>query len=128
MIVEGQIQVQSRLIHTWVSFRLPPSTPGFQLLFLTFTPVSSSPKDMNFDDIVENVYGLADSDHAIAPAVKEALEVIDRSLDDLGYVSQLCIQLSAPVTEMLKSGLCFHKLQRGKGLCAGSTSPFRAAT
>ncbi|KAL0579918.1 3'-phosphoadenosine 5'-phosphosulfate sulfotransferase [Marasmius crinis-equi] len=39
---------------------------------------------MNRHGIAEQVYSLAESNDPIAPQVKEALEVIDRSIDDLG--------------------------------------------
>jgi FAD synthetase len=37
--------------------------------------------------IAEQVYSLAKSDDPLAPLVKEALEVIDRTLDTHGYVA-----------------------------------------
>ncbi|KAJ8082190.1 3'-phosphoadenosine 5'-phosphosulfate sulfotransferase [Marasmius tenuissimus] len=39
---------------------------------------------MNLHGIAEQVYNLAESNDPIAPLVKEALEVIDQSIDDLG--------------------------------------------
>lgn len=44
---------------------------------------------MNCKKIAEEVYGLAESDHQLAPLVKEALEVIDQCLDTHGWVRTL---------------------------------------
>jgi len=41
---------------------------------------------MNYKKIADEVYALAESDHQLAPPVKEALLVINQCLDTHGWV------------------------------------------
>ncbi|TFY73820.1 hypothetical protein EWM64_g10190, partial [Hericium alpestre] len=49
------------------------------------TRPSSMTRIMDLPLVAQEVYGLADSDEAIAPLVKEALGVIEEALDRHGY-------------------------------------------
>lgn len=44
---------------------------------------------MDCRKIAEQVYGVAESNHRLAPLAKEALEVIDQCLDTHGWVRAL---------------------------------------
>jgi hypothetical protein len=46
---------------------------------------------MDCQKIAEEVYGLAKSDHLLAPLVEEALSVIDECLDTHGWVRTLSV-------------------------------------
>ena len=42
-------------------------------------------------DVAKQVQALAQSEHSIAPLVREALQVIDQALDTHGYVYKLAL-------------------------------------
>ena len=72
---------------------------------------------MKIHGIAEQVYNLAESNDPIAPLVKEALGVIDQSIDELGCVLQSPVHYSCVHNvEIFKSGPCVDKFQRRKGL------------